>query len=72
MAAVPCPRHTFVVPAAVGIFILRVPPPGPLLLLQINLMSSSGRNFGAVLFLLILISRNVINYQDKIHAINFY
>lgn len=48
-----------------------MPPLGPRLL-QINLMSSLEQHCGAVLFLLILISRNVINYQDKIHAINFY
>ena len=71
MAAGPCPWQASPLPASVGVFILLMPPLGPRLL-QINLMSSLEQHCGAVLFLLILISRNVINYQDKIHAINFY
>lgn len=60
MAAVPCPWQAAPLPVSVGIFILRMSPPGPWLL-QINVMNSLEWNCGVVVFLLILVSRNVIN-----------
>lgn len=71
MAAVPCPWQAFLLPASVGILVLKMlfpwaPAPAP------NLMNILERNHGAVLFLLILISRNTINYWDKFLAVTFY